>query len=63
MADKGGKAKGKKKKSDYYKISGEKAERKNKACPKCGAGVFLAAHKDRVACGKCGYTEWHQGAK
>lgn len=31
--------------------------RKNQACPKCGPGVFLARHKDRVNCGKCGYTE------
>ena len=27
-------------------------------CPKCGAGVFLAKHKDRVSCGRCGYTEF-----
>ena len=26
-------------------------------CPKCGAGVFLAVHGDRLSCGKCGYTE------
>jgi len=28
-----------------------------KSCPKCGAGVRLAEHKDRRACGKCGYFE------
>ena len=28
-----------------------------KACPKCGAGVRLAEHKERRACGKCGYFE------
>ena len=27
-------------------------------CPKCGPGVFMATHGDRVACGKCGYTEF-----
>ncbi len=27
-------------------------------CPKCGPGVFLAEHKDRWHCGKCGYTEF-----
>jgi len=32
-------------------------KRKNKTCPKCGAGVFLAAHKDRMTCGKCHYME------
>jgi len=26
-------------------------------CPRCGPGTLLAAHKDRVACGKCGYAE------
>ncbi|HIH19156.1 TPA: 30S ribosomal protein S27ae [Candidatus Micrarchaeota archaeon] len=26
-------------------------------CPKCGPGVRLAEHKDRRACGKCGYFE------
>ncbi len=28
-----------------------------KSCPKCGSGVRLAEHKDRRACGKCGYFE------
>ncbi|MFA6908207.1 MAG: 30S ribosomal protein S27ae [Candidatus Micrarchaeia archaeon] len=28
-----------------------------KPCPKCGSGVRLAEHKDRRACGKCGYFE------
>ena len=40
-----------------YEISGEKAKKKNKSCPKCGFGVFLAQHKGRVSCGTCGYTE------
>ena len=31
--------------------------RKAGFCPKCGPGVFLGKHKDRVNCGKCGYTE------
>jgi ubiquitin-small subunit ribosomal protein S27Ae len=30
---------------------------KNKFCPKCGAGVMLAEHKDRLYCGKCHYME------
>ena len=30
----------------------------HKHCPKCGQGVFLAQHKDRQSCGKCGYTEF-----
>lgn len=39
-----------------YKIY-ENGKAKNKACPKCGPGVFLANHKDRFSCGKCSYTE------
>lgn len=43
----------------YYKISADgKIERLRKECPAdtCGAGVFMAAHADRVYCGKCGLT-------
>ena len=43
-----------------YQASGDKVERKNKFCPKCGAGFFLANHKDRENCGKCGYTEFRK---
>jgi small subunit ribosomal protein S27Ae len=32
-----------------------------KACPKCGCR--LAAHRDRSACGKCGYTEFNNPKK
>lgn len=40
-----------------YKIEGDKLERAE-CCPdpRCGPGVFLAVHKDRKSCGKCGYT-------
>lgn len=41
-----------------YTLTGTKAERKNKFCPKCGAGVFMGLHKDRVVCGKCKYVEY-----
>ena len=35
-----------------------KINRLRRECPaeKCGAGVFMAAHKDRQYCGKCGKT-------
>jgi len=26
-------------------------------CPKCGPGVHLAEHADRLSCGRCGYFE------
>jgi small subunit ribosomal protein S27Ae len=42
---------------EVYEAKGE-LKRKNSSCPKCGDGVFMAKHKDRVTCGKCGYTEF-----
>jgi len=42
----------------YYKIEGETAKRLKRECPRCGKGVFMGEHKDRVACGRCGYTEF-----
>ncbi len=59
MADKKG---GEKKKKVYhyagnYEVSGDSLKRKNKSCPKCGPGVFMASHPDRWTCGKCGYME------
>lgn len=43
---------------EQYKVSGDKLERSNPTCPKCGDGTFLALHKDRKTCGKCGYVEF-----
>jgi ubiquitin-small subunit ribosomal protein S27Ae len=43
------------KKYSKYSESDNKVQRKQ-TCPKCGAGVFLAIHKDRKHCGKCSYT-------
>ncbi|WP_054840496.1 30S ribosomal protein S27ae [Thermococcus sp. JCM 11816] len=54
-------AKGKKRTSQkwkLYEVKGGKVVRKNKFCPRCGPGVFMANHKDRWSCGRCGYTEW-----
>ena len=42
---------------NLYNIQGD-LKRERKSCPKCGAGVFMAQHVDRVSCGKCGYTEF-----
>jgi small subunit ribosomal protein S27Ae len=53
-----------KNKKDLYSVSKDgKIERKRKHCPKCGPGVFLGEHKDRVSCGKCGYTEFSKKSK
>jgi small subunit ribosomal protein S27Ae len=40
-----------------YEKKGEAVERKNKTCPKCGPGYYMAKHKDRVTCGHCNYME------
>jgi small subunit ribosomal protein S27Ae len=45
----------------FYKTEGEnKIIRSKRDCPRCGKGVFMAEHKDRFTCGKCGFTEFHR---
>jgi ubiquitin-small subunit ribosomal protein S27Ae len=51
------------KRSNNYEISSNTVKRKNKSCPKCGPGIFLAKHKDRVYCGKCSYVEFNSTEK
>ncbi|MCK4328178.1 MAG: 30S ribosomal protein S27ae [Candidatus Diapherotrites archaeon] len=66
MGKKSGERKGKKaprkrnrvKKSSLYEAKEGRLERKRTPCPKCGAGVFMAEHENRMSCGKCGYTKW-----
>ena len=45
-------------KRTYYKVDGGKIVRERQSCPKCGPGTFLGRHKDRLSCGRCGYTEF-----
>ena len=40
-----------------YSVKGEQLTRSHKFCPKCGPGIFLAEHRDRRSCGRCGYAE------
>jgi ubiquitin-small subunit ribosomal protein S27Ae len=46
----------------FYKVEGDgedvKVTHERMECPhpKCGAGVFMAAHKNRQTCGKCSLT-------
>ena len=44
-----------------YEVNDGKLLRNREFCPdeNCGPGVFLAVHKDRVSCGKCGYTRFN----
>ena len=45
----------------FFKVEGEsKIIRTKQNCPRCGKGVFMAVHKDRSTCGKCGFTEFHR---
>jgi small subunit ribosomal protein S27Ae len=44
--------------SSAYTVEAGKAVLARKFCPRCGPGVIMAEHKDRTACGKCGYTEF-----
>lgn len=41
-----------------YTILGDKISHKNRSCPKCGQGTFLANHATRLVCGKCQYVEY-----
>ena len=43
---------------NLYQVSGNKIERKNKSCPKCGDGTFMAKHSNRWTCGNCRYVEF-----
>ncbi len=42
----------------HYKVESGKLVRQRKSCAKCGPGILLAEHRDRHACGRCGYTEF-----
>ncbi len=44
--------------NDYYVIKENEITRQRQFCPKCGNGVFLAEHANRMTCGKCGYTKY-----
>ncbi|MEE8400696.1 MAG: 30S ribosomal protein S27ae [Candidatus Hydrothermarchaeaceae archaeon] len=48
------------KKWELYEVSENTLLRKNKFCPRCGEGIFMAEHKNRFSCGSCGYTEWKE---
>ena len=58
MAGKAAAKKSASSKRDAYKVEGGKLVRTKPVCPKCGPGVFMATHKDRRSCGRCGYTEF-----
>lgn len=45
-------------KVNLYDVKDDKVIRTRRTCPECGPGVFLAKHKDRESCGRCGHTEF-----
>ncbi len=45
------------KKYEHYTLEGDKIKRE-KSCPRCGPGIFLANHQSRLYCGKCHYTSF-----
>jgi small subunit ribosomal protein S27Ae len=47
----------------FYSKKGDNSECSRHSCPKCGKGVYMAKHKLRSTCGKCGYTEFESAAK
>jgi small subunit ribosomal protein S27Ae len=55
---KGKVAKGENAKSKFYTVEGDKLTHLKQNCPRCGPGVFMAEHGNRLACGKCGYTDF-----
>jgi small subunit ribosomal protein S27Ae len=46
--------------SKFYEITDNKVQRTRRECPRCGKGIFMAVHKDRLTCGKCSYTEFQK---
>ncbi|MCD5409971.1 MAG: 30S ribosomal protein S27ae [Methanocellales archaeon] len=44
--------------SKLYDVTGDALKRKRQSCPRCGDGVFLAEHSDRLSCGRCSYTQF-----
>ena len=50
--------------SIFYQVENNKVKIMRRECPRCGRGVFMAQHKDRLSCGKCGFTEFsHKDGK
>jgi len=41
-----------------YERYDEEGNHEGEFCTRCGEGVFMAGHGDRMACGRCGYTEF-----
>lgn len=51
-----------KNKSPLWEVKDGKVVRLNRSCPRCGEGVYLAKHYNRMSCGKCSYTKFNTPA-
>lgn len=45
---------------NYYEVKEGGVTRKRNPCPRCGPGTFLSEHKNRLYCGRCGYTQFER---
>lgn len=52
----------KSKRYELYEVERGEVKRLKKTCPRCGPGIFMADHGERLACGKCGYTEFKKAS-
>lgn len=48
---------------ELYKVEGDKIKKLRKECERCGNAVYMAEHKDRLHCGKCGFTIYKKGKR
>ena len=48
--------------NSLYKVDNGKIVRARKPCPRCGDGTYMAHHKDRDYCGRCGLTIFERKA-
>lgn len=45
---------------NYYEVKDGSVTRKRDNCSRCGPGTFLSEHKDRLYCGRCGFTQFEK---
>lgn len=45
---------------EKYSAEDDEVKREGKSCPRCGDGVFMGEHGDRLTCGRCGFSEIKQ---
>lgn len=46
---------------EKYDVENGEVKRGGRSCPRCGEGVFLGEHDNRLTCGRCGFSEIKEG--